>query len=164
MITFKNNDEEIIFKSKEDIIFKFNPHHDAKGRFSSADGAVSFTYAPGKSKAHDNAIARAKEKDEEEKKKQLAASTAASKLKPQTKPQPQKATTQRKFKKPEDLASFVKQQINETITPDYTFKFRPKKGIAYMQIPDKTKIWSFLNQQGIKADKHIKDGYFVHLV
>lgn len=52
-----------------EAIQKFNPHHDAKGRFSSADGAVSFTYAPGKSKAHDNAIARLKAKHEEEKNK-----------------------------------------------------------------------------------------------
>ena len=36
---------------------KFNPYHDARGRFASANGATSFTYAPGKSKAHDNAIA-----------------------------------------------------------------------------------------------------------
>lgn len=41
---------------------KFNPYHDAKGRFSTASGAASFTYKPGKSKAHDNAIARAKAK------------------------------------------------------------------------------------------------------
>lgn len=41
---------------------KFNPYHDAKGRFSTADGYASFTYAPGKSKAHDNAIARQKER------------------------------------------------------------------------------------------------------
>lgn len=41
---------------------KFNPYHDAKGRFASADSATSFTYAPGKSKAHDLAIAREKER------------------------------------------------------------------------------------------------------
>lgn len=41
---------------------KFNPYHDAKGRFSTADGYASFTYAPGKSKAHDNAIAREKDR------------------------------------------------------------------------------------------------------
>lgn len=41
---------------------KFNPYHDSRGRFSTSDGAASFTYAPGKSKAHDNAIAREKER------------------------------------------------------------------------------------------------------
>lgn len=41
---------------------KFNPYHDARGRFSSADGATSFTYAPGRSKAHDLAIQREKER------------------------------------------------------------------------------------------------------
>ncbi len=46
---------------------KFNPYHDSKGRFSSANGAASFTYSPGKSKAHDMAIAR----------EQTRASTAA---------------------------------------------------------------------------------------
>lgn len=44
------------------ILEKFNPYHDSKGRFSSANGAASFTYAPGKSKAHDMAIAREKER------------------------------------------------------------------------------------------------------
>ena len=41
---------------------KFNPYHDSRGRFSSAGGATSFTYAPGKSRAHDLAIERAKER------------------------------------------------------------------------------------------------------
>lgn len=52
-----------------DVIYeieKFNPYHDSKGRFASAHGATSFTYAPGKSKAHDNAIARHKELQEKE--------------------------------------------------------------------------------------------------
>lgn len=42
-------------------IEKFNPYHDRLGRFASASGATSFTYSPGKSKAHDMAIARQKE-------------------------------------------------------------------------------------------------------
>ena len=45
----------------EDIL-KFNPYHDAKGRFAAANSATSFTYSPGKSKAHDKAIAREKER------------------------------------------------------------------------------------------------------
>lgn len=45
-----------------DEILKFNPYHDEKGRFAPADRAASFTYAPGKSKAHDLAIAREKER------------------------------------------------------------------------------------------------------
>lgn len=44
-------------------ILKFNPYHDSKGRFASADTATSFTYAPGKSTAHDKAIQRAKDAD-----------------------------------------------------------------------------------------------------
>lgn len=48
---------------------KFNPYHDSLGRFSTADGAASFTYAPGKSKAHDNAIAREKERHAQSKPK-----------------------------------------------------------------------------------------------
>ena len=42
-------------------VLKFNPYHDSKGRFASADSATSFTYAPGKSTAHDAAIQRAKD-------------------------------------------------------------------------------------------------------
>lgn len=45
-----------------DEILKFNPYHDSKGRFTTAGTAISFTYAPGKSKAHDNAIERHKER------------------------------------------------------------------------------------------------------
>lgn len=45
-----------------DEILKFNPYHGADGRFSSANGATSFTYSPGKSKAHDNAIQREKDR------------------------------------------------------------------------------------------------------
>ena len=41
---------------------KFNPYHGSDGRFTSAGGAASFTYKPGASKAHDNAIAREKKK------------------------------------------------------------------------------------------------------
>lgn len=42
---------------------KFNPYHGKDGRFASANSATSFTYAPGKSNAHDLAIARAAAKD-----------------------------------------------------------------------------------------------------
>ena len=45
-----------------DEIMKFNPYHDNLGRFASSNGYASFTYAPGKSKAHDLAIAREKER------------------------------------------------------------------------------------------------------
>lgn len=45
-----------------DEIMKFNPYHDAKGRFATSGSYTSFTYAPGKSKAHDLAIERLKEK------------------------------------------------------------------------------------------------------
>ena len=37
---------------------KFNPYHDARGRFATAGNYSSFTYKPGKSKAHDKAIQR----------------------------------------------------------------------------------------------------------
>lgn len=69
----------------------------------------------------------------------------------------------RKFKTLEDLSAFVKEQINLEIIPDYTFKFKPKKGIGYMQIPNLTPIWSLLREQGIRAEKHLNDKYFVYL-
>lgn len=43
-------------------VHKFNPYHDARGRFASADSAATFTYKPGASAAHDRAIAREKER------------------------------------------------------------------------------------------------------
>lgn len=45
-----------------DEILKFNPYHDSRGRFASAGAAASFTYSPGKSKAHDKAIERERER------------------------------------------------------------------------------------------------------
>lgn len=53
---------------KIEHVEKFNPYHGKDGRFASADNHASFTYAPGKSKAHDNAIAREKERQAEAKK------------------------------------------------------------------------------------------------
>ena len=53
---------ETVGKTFSELIEKFNPYHDSKGRFTSAGAAASFTYAPGKSKAHDLAIAREKER------------------------------------------------------------------------------------------------------
>ena len=46
-----------------ETVEKFNPYHDARGRFASANSATSFTYAPGKSRAHNLAIARAAAKE-----------------------------------------------------------------------------------------------------
>lgn len=43
-------------------VLKFNPYHDRLGRFTSGGSATSFTYRPGASKAHDNAIAREKKR------------------------------------------------------------------------------------------------------
>ena len=51
--------EEVRVAKTFSEILKFNPYHDSKGRFAPANGATSFTYSPGKSKAHDMAIARA---------------------------------------------------------------------------------------------------------
>ncbi|MDO4280770.1 MAG: hypothetical protein Q4C56_03985 [Peptococcaceae bacterium] len=52
---------------------KFNPYHDALGRFATAGVATSFTWKPGASAAHDAAIAREKAR-EEERRSQAAAS------------------------------------------------------------------------------------------
>lgn len=59
--TFSKSDPDRFDRIVE--IEKFNPYHGKDGRFSSADGAASFTYAPGKSNAHDLAIARANAKE-----------------------------------------------------------------------------------------------------
>lgn len=41
-------------------VAKFNPYHGPDGRFTSAGGASSMTFRPGASRAHDNAIERAR--------------------------------------------------------------------------------------------------------
>ena len=45
-----------------DEVLKFNPYHDGKGRFASANSATSFTWRPGASKMHDKAIAGEKDR------------------------------------------------------------------------------------------------------
>lgn len=47
-------------------ILKFNPYHDSRGRFASANSAVSFSYRPGASTAHDRAIQREKDRSDED--------------------------------------------------------------------------------------------------
>ena len=55
----KTASKDADFKAVEEKdIEKFNPFHDALGRFSTGPNAVSFTYKPGASKAHNRAIAR----------------------------------------------------------------------------------------------------------
>ncbi len=51
-------------EAKEEVE-KFNPYHDRLGRFTTPNGAASFTYAPGKSTAHDKAIGREKQRHAE---------------------------------------------------------------------------------------------------
>ena len=43
-------------------VTKFNPYHDAKGRFASANSYTSFTYKPGQGAMYDRAIQREKER------------------------------------------------------------------------------------------------------
>lgn len=45
-----------------DEILKFNPYHDSRGRFASANSATSFTWRPGASMMHDKAIAGEKDR------------------------------------------------------------------------------------------------------
>ena len=50
-----------VAKTFEDVL-KFNPYHDGRGRFASANSATSFTWKPGASKMHDKAIAGEKDR------------------------------------------------------------------------------------------------------
>ena len=70
----------------------------------------------------------------------------------------------RKFKTPDDLVVFVKQQINKDIIALDTFSFKKTRGICYMEIPKETIILSLLKQQGITLNDHMKNRYFVTLV
>lgn len=54
-----------IAKAFSQLVEKFNPYHDSKGRFATAGGAASFTYKPGASRAHDLAIEREKQRHAE---------------------------------------------------------------------------------------------------
>ena len=64
VVKSEDEDSGVVAKTFSEMIEKFNPYHDSKGRFTSGSGGnyASFTYAPGKSKAHDNAIARERER------------------------------------------------------------------------------------------------------
>lgn len=50
---------------KSTTVEKFNPYHDRFGRFTTAGTAISVTYRPGASAAHDRAIEREKERMKE---------------------------------------------------------------------------------------------------
>lgn len=60
-----------VAKTFGELVEKFNPYHDKRGRFTTSSGYASFTYSPGKSKAHDLAIQREKERTAGSGKKQL---------------------------------------------------------------------------------------------
>lgn len=63
-VVFKLEDgSKVTFKHDTKLVFKFNPYHDKFGRFTTSDGAVSFTYKPGASSAYDKAIAHEKERE-----------------------------------------------------------------------------------------------------
>lgn len=53
------------YAEAKEAVEKFNPYHGRDGRFTSPNAAASFTYAPGKSKAHDMAIEREKQRHAE---------------------------------------------------------------------------------------------------
>lgn len=53
--------EQMESAADEDVE-KFNPYHDSRGRFTSANSATSFTWKPGQGAVYDNAIAREKER------------------------------------------------------------------------------------------------------
>lgn len=59
---WKNDKNPFKILDMTEDVEKFNPYHDRLGRFSTGDGAASFTWRPGASAAHDNAIAREKER------------------------------------------------------------------------------------------------------
>jgi hypothetical protein len=54
----------LVFKSRDGRIVKFNPYHGKDGRFTSANGAISFTIASNKP-FMDKALQRAKEKEKQ---------------------------------------------------------------------------------------------------
>lgn len=96
---------QAVGKSEEDRfddieeVEKFNPYHDGRGRFSTADSAASFTHRtrdPAKQHWADAAIAREKERDE---KGLNGPSSKAPKKQPQKQPQKQ---PEKEPAKPED--------------------------------------------------------------
>lgn len=76
-------------------VAKFNPYHDARGRFATAGNYSSFTYKPGKSKAHDLAIQRMQQRQ------QAAAASKPAPAKPKaSKPATTKPAASTSTKKP----------------------------------------------------------------
>lgn len=51
-----------VAKTFSELVEKFNPYHDSRGRFTTAGSAASFTYKPGQGAMYDKAIAREKER------------------------------------------------------------------------------------------------------
>lgn len=115
-------------KNKQAVLYadlrKFNPYHDSRGRFSSANGAASFTYSPGKSKAHDLAIDR-------EKKRQTTVGTEN-----KNKEAPKILSTQKEFDQhakkykawEKSLTDSEKRVIGRYQTESFAFNYRLRNG------------------------------------
>lgn len=127
---------------------KFNPYHDARGRFTTASGATSFTYKPGKSKAHDLAIQRMQ-----------AAAAAKPKVppKPATPPKPKKTLDARGFADHDDAGYhqlyagkqyYAQQKLNakEQAAATSYLQARPEPGSLYSHSQNMN--WSLIQSGG----------------
>ena len=111
-------------------IMKFNPYHGKDGRFTTSGSAASFTYAPGKSRAHDMAIAREKER-------QSAISSGSASEKNVPKENQEQIDRVKKFE--EDLIA----ELQRNIRPEYRHEFNT--------------IHDLLNDDGMERDiKRVK--------
>lgn len=127
---------------------KFNPYHDARGRFTTASGATSFTYKPGKSKAHDLAIQRMQ-----------AAAAAKPKVppKPATPPKPKKTLDARGFADHDDAGYhqlyagkqyYAQQKLNakEQAAVTSYLQARPEPGSLYSHSQNMN--WALIQSKG----------------
>ena len=158
----ENEPFETVAKTFSEVL-KFNPYHDRLGRFTSGSGGnyASFTYAPGKSKAHDNAIAREKERAKE-RASQMA--SANNKKKTTEKKPKKKVESYSDVKNKNDFVDYVEHQHNIRLNNDKNDSFNRKRDILYTQIPkDKQNtILSDFKKKGIRYEQHLGDNYWVY--
>lgn len=135
-----------------EIVEKFNPYHDAKGRFTTPGGAASFTIGSKSGLAWDKKnVQRAIERE----KKRTAEQPKQKKTK--------EVKNYADVKTKKDFVDYVKHRHNLELDNEKGGTLNRKRDVLYTNIP-KTKqheILSDFNKHGIRYEEHMKDNYFV---
>lgn len=143
----------LVFKSKDGRIIKFNPYHGKDGRFTSANGATSFTIRSKSGLAWDeknvaNAIEREKKRTAEKTK--------------QAKPKEIKSYADVKSK--QDFVDYVEHRHNLKLNNDKGDILNRKRDVLYTNIPKEKKntVLNDFKENGIRYEEHLNGNYWIY--